>query len=180
MASFEKAIKEILKHEGGYVNNPNDPGGITNKGVTLRLIKDHPELGDFDLDGDVDAEDIKNMTVENATKIYKDLWWDKFGYGKFTNDAIALKVFDFAVNAGASRSHKILQASINSFGMNLTVDGILGNATFQVVNHFADGDVDKLLATFRTKQYQFYVDIATKNPKLQVFLKGWEHRAKAC
>jgi lysozyme family protein len=63
MSDFNQAVKVILQHEGGYVDNPNDPGGATNYGISLRFLADHPESGDFNGDGEVDAEDIANMTV---------------------------------------------------------------------------------------------------------------------
>jgi len=181
MASFEKAIKEILKHEGGYVNNAKDPGGATNYGVSIRLLADHPELGDFDGDGDVDIEDIKNMTIDDATKVYKTLWWDKYGYEKFIRDDIALKIFDFSVNAGGSRAHKILQESLNSYGLKLTVDGIIGNATYQAVNAFdTDETAHKFLNVYRAKQTEFYTGLVTSKPNLGIFLKGWLNRVNAC
>jgi len=81
MSLFELAIPIVLRHEGGLVDNPNDPGGITNHGVSLRWLKSKGLAGDLNHDGDVDAADIKIMTVEQASGFYKTYWWDKYNYG---------------------------------------------------------------------------------------------------
>ncbi len=181
MSTFEKAIPIVLRNEGGLVNNPNDPGGITNYGISLRFLADHPELGDFDHDGDVDAEDIKNMNVEEAMNIYKSQWWDKFKYGSINDQTISTKVFDFSVNMGSKRAHMLLQSALNkSLGLKLTVDGIIGNATMSVINSVTDGAGEQQLITaYCDEAYAFYLSIIKNNPKLQVFEKGWKNRAYA-
>lgn len=179
MSNFDDAIGVILRHEGGYVNHPNDPGGATNFGVSLRFLADYPDLGDFDGDGDVDAEDIANMTLEDAKHIYKVAWWDKYKYGQIVDQTIATKVFDFSVNMGASRAHKLLQQAMNqAFGLKLTVDGIVGPASMRTINSATDGDEEQLLlSAYCDCAWQFYQNIANNNPKLKVFLKGWKNRA---
>ena len=179
MASFDKSIGIILKHEGGWVNNPNDPGGATNYGISLRFLSDHPELGDFDHDGDVDAEDIKSMTVEDATAIYKELWWDKFKYGNIVDQTIATKVFDLSVNMGAKRAHILLQRGLNAaFGLKLSEDGIIGPATMGVINQVIDGSGEQqLLDAYCNAAWDFYQRLIRQNAKLAVFAKGWKNRA---
>lgn len=178
MATFEDAIGLILQHEGGYVNNPNDPGSATNFGVSLRFLADHPEVGDFDHDGDVDAEDIKNMTVEDAMNIYREFWWDKFRYGTINDQTIATKVFDFSVNMGSKRAHMLLQQALNAaFGLKLSVDGILGPATFGVINAIEDDQEQKLLNAYCDAAWGFYQRLVANKPSLAVFKKGWYNRA---
>lgn len=179
MSSFENAIPLILKHEGGWVNNPNDPGGATNYGISLRFLADYPEVGDFDNDGDVDAEDIKNMSVEDAKAIYKKFWWDKFKYSSIADQTIATKVMDLSVNMGAKRAHILLQEAMNSaFGLKLTVDGILGNASFSSLNAIADGDQEqKLITAYCNQAWGFYQRLIANNSKLVVFTNGWKRRA---
>lgn len=181
MSTFEKAIPHILKHEGGWVNNPNDPGGATNYGVSLRFLADHPEVGDFDGDGDVDAQDIKNMTLDQAKMIYKMFWWDKYRYGSVNDQTIATKIFDFSINMGAPRAHKLLQMALNkAFGLQLAVDGILGNASYSTLNAITDGGQEQLLLTaYCDEAWGFYQRLIAKNPKLAVFTNGWRNRAYA-
>ena len=179
MATFESAIPVILEHEGGFVNHPNDPGGATNFGISLRFLADYPEVGDFDQDGDVDVEDIANMTVEQAMLVYRMFWWDKFRYDRINDQTIATKVFDFSVNMGASRAHKLLQSALNkAFGLDLTVDGILGNASISAINVCQDGDEEQvLLEAYCMEAWGFYQRLIANNSRFKVFERGWKKRA---
>lgn len=178
MATFEKAIPRILLHEGGYVNNPSDPGGHTNYGITLGLIQDlHLDLNH---DGTINYVDIKGMSVEDAKSIYRRQWWDKYQYGTINDQTLATKVFDFSVNMGSSRAHKLLQQAINSVtGGCLVVDGILGSSTFRVINEAlkTPEQQQKVLDAYSNAVWAFYTSLAEKNPKLKTFLRGWRNRA---
>ncbi len=179
MSNFDVAIEVILKNEGGFVNHPNDPGGATSYGISLRFLAEHPELGDFDLDGDVDIEDIANMTREQAIEIYRICWWDQYGYGRIIDQTIATKVFDHSVNMGAKRAHILLQTALNkAFGLNLSVDGVLGNASCNAINHCLDGDQEQiLLSAYCEEIWGFYSRLIAGNPKFKVFERGWKRRA---
>lgn len=179
MSEFSKAIPKILVHEGGYVNNPADPGGVTNFGISLRFLADHPEIGDFDHDGDVDAADIKNMTQDDAIAVYESQWWDKYGYSRINDQTIATKVFDFSVNMGAKRAHILLQTSLNkAFGLKLATDGIIGNGTLSVINSATDGQGEQqLLDAYCNEAWAFYQRLIDNKPSLGVFAKGWKNRA---
>lgn len=95
MNDFEKAIDFVLKWEGGYSNDPNDPGGETKYGISK---KSYPK------------EDIKNMTLERAKKIYYENYWLKAGCDKLP-EPMNLVMFDTAVNMGRSRAKQFLSAS---------------------------------------------------------------------
>lgn len=180
MSTFEKAIGLLLQHEGGCVNNPNDPGGVTNYGVSLRFLQEQPlTVGDFDHDGDVDAEDIKNMSVEDAKTVYRTVWWDKYRYGMINDQTIATKVFDLSVNMGAKRAHMLLQEAMNkAFSLRLTVDGLIGNATFSTLNAIHDGDQEQTLITaYCNEAFGFYQRLIAAKPSLKVFENGWKNRA---
>lgn len=179
MSEFKQAIPHILKHEGGYVNNPNDSGGATNYGVSLRFLKGfNGKVGDFDGDGDVDIADIKNMTVEDAMGIYEDFWWKKYKYGLINDQTIATKIFDFSVNMGAKRAHILLQQALNrAFGMNLAVDGIIGPATRGVINSIEDDEEQILLNAYADEAWGFYSRLIARNPRMKVFSRGWKRRA---
>ena len=178
MATFEKAIPIILKHEGGLVDHKADPGGITNFGISLRFLKDFPEDGDINADGVVNAEDIRNMTVRDAMKIYHKHWWVKYRYDLINDQTIATKIFDLSVNMGAKRDHMLLQQALNkAFGMKLTVDGIIGPATRAVINAIEDDKEQVLLTAYCDEAWGFYQRLIANKPELGVFRNGWRNRA---
>lgn len=173
MARFEDAIPVVLKHEGGWSNNPNDPGGPTKYGVSLRWLKTQGFAGDLDHDGDVDAQDVRLITPEIATAFYRDEFW-KPAYGRMLSQAVATKVFDTAVNTGPMVAHRILQRALAALGKPVTADGWLGEKTLLAVDQCDAGD---LLARFRFYQREFYAAVIAKNPRLAAFARGWENRA---
>jgi lysozyme family protein len=178
MSRFEPAVEVLLKHEGGYVNNVNDSGGATNYGVSLRFLNDQGLLGDFNADGAVNIEDIKNMSIDDAKKVYKTCWWDKYKYGTIIDQTIATKVFDLSVNMGGSRAHKLLQSALNkAFALRLTVDGVLGPATISVINAVSDDKEQLLLTAYCDEAWAFYQGLIAAKPSQQVFAKGWKNRA---
>lgn len=179
MSNFYTAIHVVLKHEGFFVNDRNDPGGATNYGVSLRWLKTIGDLdgdgfldGDFDHDGDVDAEDIKKMQQDDAIKLYRQHWWDKNQYEKIINQAIATKTFDFAVNMGSKQAHKCLQRAIRAASSTKLIDdGILGVKSLEAINA---ANPPVLLAAFRSEAAGFYR--ALNKPK---YIEGWLNRAYA-
>ena len=179
MSNFDEAIKVVLIHEGGFVDHPSDPGGATNYGVSLRFLKGLSlEFGDINKDGVINVEDIKNMNICDAQKVYKSQWWDKYKYGMIVDQTIATKIFDFSVNMGARQAHKLLQRAINeAFGMNLTVDGIIGPATRGVINSANDDIEQELLTAYAEEAWKFYQLIMKRNPRLKAFQNGWKKRA---
>jgi lysozyme family protein len=139
---FDKAILITLKHEGGFVNDPVDPGGATNWGMSIRfLTRDAGDGdgdgwldGDLDHDGDIDVDDIKNMTVEQARKLYRIHFWDKYSYDSIIDFTVAARVFDMTVNMGPKQTGKIVQRALNECGQNVGVDGAIGKNTFAAIN----------------------------------------------
>lgn len=176
MANFAAAIPHVLAHEGGFVNDPKDPGGATNYGISLRWLSTQGLLGDFDADGDVDADDIRKMTRAQATEIYRTKWWNAYGYGSIDSQAVATKVFDLSVNMGPKQAHKLLQRALNRLGQPLTADGILGPKTLRATNQAKE---HVLLAHLRDEAGNFYTDLANRRPELSKFLRGWLRRAMA-
>ena len=155
---FAKAIELILKHEGGYVNDPDDAGGETNYGISKRS---YPHLN------------IKDLTREEAIEIYQKDWWERYRYNQIDSARLAAKVFDFAVNAGPSASHLHLQLAINKVsGTRLKVDGILGNKTLDAVNNFPSWETGLLLREFKLQIIKYYADL-----RQEKFLRGWIYRA---
>lgn len=169
MALFELAIPTVLRHEGGLVNDPDDAGGATNYGVSLRWLKSKGLLGDLDHDGDVDQNDIKIMTREDATAFYHKFWWDAYHYDRFNAQSVATKVFDMSVNLGAPRAHRIVQAALG-----LAQDGILGSKSYGEANAVPSLT---LLTNLQSRQAAFYRGLVIADPVRQKYLAGWLNRA---
>ncbi len=146
------AIEVILKHEGGYANNPNDPGKETKYGISKRS---YPELN------------IRELTREQAKEIYRNDFWQPLKLYMIDNANVCLEIFDFAVNAGVSRSVKMAQKLAGT-----KEDGILGGITARAINEFR-GDFVK---TFKHARVIYYESLAKNNSKLRIFLKGWINR----
>lgn len=183
MSDFYISLVEVLKREGGWVDNKNDPGGATNLGVSLRYLLsrgdlDHDGLpdGDLDHDGDIDADDIRKMTEADAAKIYRTGWWDKYAYGTLRAQEVATKVFDMSVNMGARQAHLLLQRACNDCRAVPPVvdDGVVGPATYLAANGLYP---EALCAALRQRCLAYYHLLIDRNPKLEVFRKGWERRA---
>lgn len=154
MSQFEQAIPTVLRHEGGYVFDPADPGGETNFGISRRS---YPNI------------DIKGLTSATASMIYRQDWWDNYGYGRILDQRIATKVFDTAVNMGAMRAHKIAQVAAGT-----TPDGRLGSESIKALN---DAQPSILLHALQDGQAARYRNLVLANPALQKFLNGWIARA---
>ncbi len=177
MANFLTAIPHILQHEGGYVNHPNDPGGATKYGISLRYLRKRGDLlGDFDGDGDVDVDDIRAMTVPMAKTTYRAGFWDPNKLGEVKSQMVATKIFDMCVNMGSKQAWKIAQRAVGACGVPLIDDGVIGPNTLQAINSLDHFDYD-LVITIRELQRAFYTRIMKRKPKLQAFSLGWYRRA---
>ena len=168
MSHFDKAIETILEHEGGFVDNVDDPGGATNFGISLRYLKLQGDLdedgwldGDFDHDGDVDAEDIKWITKEDAIDFYKIHFWLPV-YDEMTYP-IAEKIFDMNVNMGKRQAHKLVQRAARAHGTILDDDGVFGQKTMSAIGMAAS----PLLYSIRCTQAGFYRALIMRNAALR-------------
>lgn len=177
MASFYKSIDLILEHEGGYVNHPDDPGGATKYGVSLRFLKKRGDLlGDFDGDGDVDVEDIMAMTVPQAKNVYQECFWEPNRLREVKSQILATKIFDMAVNMGSKQAWKLAQRALSAHGHPLIDDGVVGPQTLEAINALEHFDYD-VIGTLRDLQKNFYTRIIKRKPRLQKFSLGWYRRA---
>jgi len=115
------ALASVIAHEAGYINDPQDPGGPTKYGITLR---DHSQdIGDLNGDGLIDAADVRLITVDQAVEIYDHQYWDAI-HGDELPDAVAFALLDVAVMSGPRTAIKLLQR-----GLGLDEDGIIGPKT---------------------------------------------------
>lgn len=159
---FEKALKRILKHEGGYVNDPIDSGGMTNLGVTKRVWEEfvgHP----------VSEADMRALTPEIIAPMYKMKYWNS-SYCEVLPKGLDYVVFDFAVNAGTGRSVKTLQQAIGC-----VADGVIGPKTMAAIN---DAEPKDLIAKFSDARADFYQGIVARKPDQARFIKGWLNRVE--
>lgn len=177
------AITRTLPLEGGLVDNATDPGGVTDRGVSMRFalaeIGLHPDelpLFDIDHDGHVDRWDITVLTPDEAAAIYDTTFWQRYGYGRLTPQLVAWKVFDICVNTGPKRAATLLQESVGDLGHAVKVDGTLGQGTLAAVKACSSLP---LISALRLRQAAFYRDLVARQPKLKTFLTGWLNRAGA-
>jgi len=167
MADFEQAVSVVLKHEGGFCDNPNDPGGATMRGISRRFLAGH---GMYDA-----AEDIKNLTEDFAKDIYKKFFWIPNKYEAFVDQNVATKVFDAAVNMGAQRANRLLQRALGALGNEgIVPDGFVGSQTLEFVNK---ADPARLIRKCSEEFAAYYTVLASRNPTLREFLPNWLHRA---
>ena len=151
---IDEIIETVLKHEGGYVNDPKDLGGETNFGITKRF---YPELN------------IKELTIEKAKQIYKDDYWDKNRVESLPQNLWHI-FFDMCVNMGRRTAVKVIQRAAVNRGRDIEVDGGLGPATIKALKGV---ELDRVRA-YRVK---FYVDLITSKPEQEKFFLGWFRRA---
>jgi lysozyme family protein len=181
------AIARTLPLEGGLVDDPRDPGGVTNRGVSLRYAlaqvaadADTRRWFDIDHDGVVDRRDIAGLTPDVAANIYFNGWWLTGWYGRLTPASIAWKCFDIAVNTGPKRAALILQKSLQALGADIAVDAVVGPQTIAATGAEAARDQGAaLLAEIRDQQADYYRALAASAPELKPFLRGWLNRAAA-
>lgn len=182
MSNFNTALPLILKHEGGLVNDPNDPGGITKFGISLRYLKSltdqHPDLkAKFCLDGtnSLDAYDIEQLTLEKASDIYKHFWWEQYGYAKIQDLKLATKIFDMAVNIGPHKVKEILQQALTAIYPDIAKSQ-KNKGPFELVNILSPSEVAKLYQNFCDLIASYYQSLVAKNPLNQKYINGWLHR----
>jgi len=182
MNRFDEAVRRVLDHEGGFVDDPDDPGGATNWGVSLRFLRARlsgTNVAGIDLDadgdGDVDADDVRGLTREQAVELYRTEFWDRYDYEKMPV-GVGEKVFDACVNMGPRTAHRLLQRAIRAAGGgDLDDDGIVGPKTESAL--WAVGAPACVVASFRSEMAGFYRVLATRRPSMEKFLRGWLRRA---
>lgn len=158
---FQRSLKAVLKHEGGYVDHPRDPGGATNLGITLGTAKAYRL--DIDGDGDVDKNDVRLLTPETAAPVYKDGYWLKCHCDKLPA-GVDYMVFDLAVNSGTNRAMRYLQRAVGA-----VEDGKIGPKTLLLVNKLNEADIIRRMSDIRE---EFYYSL----PTFSTFGKGWIRR----
>jgi lysozyme family protein len=158
-SNWEQAFKQMLASEGGYVNHPSDPGGMTNLGVTKRVWEEW-------VGRESNEKEMRSLTPEMVAPLYKRKFWDACKCDDLPTGVDYL-VFDFAVNAGPGRSAKILQTAVG-----VPADGGIGPVTLAAVKA---QDPEELIEKFSQAKEDFYRSLNT----FDTFGKGWLNRVAA-
>lgn len=159
--SFDTALQLVLKYEGGYSNNPNDPGGPTNKGIIQK------EYDKYRTEKSLPLRSVKEIEDTEVRDIYENKYW-KIGHCDVMSSKLAIVHFDTVVNTGITQGAKFLQRCLK-----VKDDGVVGAGTLKAL---ADSNQDSLIPGYLSQRRAFYQKIVQVNPKLQVFLKGWLRR----
>ena len=154
--NFDKCFALIIGNEGGFVDNPKDPGGMTNLGVTRRNWEIY-------LNRDVTETEMRELTPEIVKPFYKSLYWDKIK-GDQLPAGIDYAAFDFAVNSGVSRAIKILQQIAG-----VLVDGSLGPKSMEAIKSCNSKQTVEAICGMR-------LDFLKRLPTFETFGKGWSRR----
>ena len=164
-ADFNAAVAVVLKHEGGYLED-RTTGEISKFGLTAEFLR---SIG---LPHDRDS--IRNLTQEQAIEIYREHWWEKYGFERLQDQRVATKFFDLAVNLGPQRATRFLQQALVRCGAQIEVDGLLGERTIAAAN---EAPAECVLNQLRALAAEHYRSLAAKDPKYLPYLKGWLERA---
>ena len=181
MRSVSSIAKEIVAREGGYVNDPDDPGGATKYGVTIHTMR---RLGlDLDKNGRVDARDVQRLTPDEAEQIFVTHYFDRPRISELP-EVLHATVFDMQVNAG-THAIKILQRLLGKMGIPVSVDGQIGPRTIAAARRAAEAAPDHLRDAYGIERRNYYYDLADRRVASRKFARrrdggkgGWIKRAE--
>ncbi|SEM81002.1 Predicted Peptidoglycan domain-containing protein [Gemmobacter aquatilis] len=181
MHSVTEIAKAIVAREGGYVNDPDDPGGATKYGVTLGTMQ---RLGlDLTRDGRVTSADVRRLSREQAVDIFLRDYYERPGIGRLP-ECLRASVFDMYVNAGAN-AVKILQRLLGDLGYPLTDDGVIGPLTARAAEMAVEAMPDTLADAYGIARRNYYYALADARPASRKYVLtraggkgGWITRAE--
>ena len=154
--NFDAALAAILHHEGGFVNHPRDPGGMTNLGVTKKVWEEW-------VGHEVDERTMRALTPGDVAPLYKKMYWDRVR-GDELPDGVDYIVFDTAVNSGPGRAIRFLQGCVG-----VEMDGAFGPRTLAAVRA---ADAKQIVADYAKRRLSFLQDL----PTWDTFGRGWSRR----
>jgi len=181
MQSVSQIAKEIVAREGGFVNDPDDPGGATNYGVTIHTLR---RLGlDVTGDGVVDAVDVRGLSRAQAEEIFIEHYFKRPGIARLPQ-VLQASVFDMYVNAGAN-AVKILQRLLGQMGQQVNVDGVIGPQTVAAAEAAARAAPEHIADAYGIARRNYYFRLADRRPASRKFARrrdggkgGWIRRAE--
>lgn len=161
MADYKELIPIIKKWEGGYVNDPDDSGGATNKGVTLATFRTW-------FGANKTVNDLKALTDEQWIYIFLNGYWNQCKASEINNQAIANIIVDWAWASGPKTAIKKVQGIVGT-----DIDGIVGPKTLAAINN---AEPRQLFNKIKAARLQFVENLAEQRPKDKKFLQGWKNR----
>lgn len=179
MSNFKNALFTLLKYEGGYVNDPLDPGGETYCGISRKYFPNW--VGWVS----IDEYKLKNSKVtgiipdleEKVENFYKITFWDRFKGDDINVEAVSTKLLDMSVNLGLVSTIGFLQKTLNIFGCGLQEDGIHGSKTHAaLLSQLKKSNGDVIVKILSILQGYHYLEVVTKYPDRKMYLKGWLNR----
>jgi len=181
MPSVQAIAEAIVAREGGYVNDPDDPGGATNHGVTIHTMR---RLGlDLTGDGRVTSADVRRLTRTKAVRIFIEEYFRRPRL-HWLPEPLQASVFDMTVNAG-SNGIKILQRLVTSMGFPASVDGVIGPKTRDAVEKAFAAAPDHLADAYGISRRNYYYQLADRRRASRKYARrrdggkgGWIRRAE--
>ena len=181
MKDVETLAREIVAREGGYVNDPDDPGGATKHGVTIGTMA---RLGmDLDGDGRITPADVKRLDADQAVEIFLEHYYARPRISALP-EALQPSVFDMYVNAGA-HAVRILQRLLGELGEPVAVDGVIGPQTIRAAKAALAKAPDHLADAYGIARRNYYYDLAGRRPSSRKYARrrdggkgGWIRRAE--
>ena len=167
MANSSKLVPFILQWEGGFVNDPLDLGGATNKGITIGTFTEYKRRKGLKAPT---VQDLKNISNEDWHEVFKGLYWDRWKADEIKNQAVANILVDWV---WASGSHGIKRPQRL---LGVTADGVVGSKTIAALNAKDPAELFKMIKADRIK---FIDEICEKRPANNRFKKGWLNRINA-
>lgn len=168
---FEYFLDIVLRFEGvgspkaptGFIDDPHDPGGITNWGISYRFLKG--------VNPKATPDDIRNMTREQAEELYRVHFWNAIKGDEIVDNSLALLMFDTAVNMGVGRSIKLFQKAVG-----LSDDGVIGPKTLAALGTYNRDQKLPILKEFTSRRIKKYIELINFNR----YGMGWIRRAVEC
>lgn len=181
MQSVRQIATAIVGREGGYVNDPDDPGGATNFGVTIHTMR---RLGlDLNEDGRVDVRDVRSLSRSQAVDIFIRHYFDAPRIGELP-DPLHPSVFDMFVNAGGN-AIRILQQLLNEMGYPASVDGVLGPQSIAATHEAMKAAPDHMVDAYGIARRNYYFRLADRRRASRKYARtrkggkgGWIKRAE--
>ena len=161
LENFDLAIGHTLKEEGGFVNHPQDPGGMTNLGVTKRVWEEW-------VGHEVSEKEMRDLKPADVVPLYQRKYWNATRCSDLPS-GIDLCVFDTAVNSGPGRAIKLLQGCLG-----VATDGAIGNNTFAAIAQFKNQSLIDLINGYCDARQAFLAGL----PTFSTFGKGWTARVE--